>query len=95
VDEICSNLIQYGYAGQEAGMIHLQIEDQDPMLQVTLEDNGHPFDPNSLDPPNLSENIEERKIGGLGIYLVKETMDEVGYESSGGRNVLTMKMKYK
>ena len=95
VDEICSNLIQYGYEGMEAGEIHLSVRDQDPLLEIILEDTGHPFDPATLDPPDLSENFEDRKIGGLGIHLVKESMDEISYESSEGSNVLVLRKRYK
>jgi len=95
VDEVCSNLIQYGYVGQETGKIHLRILDLNPLLEISLEDTGHPFDPELVESPNLSEDLEERKIGGLGIYLLKETMDEISYESTQGRNVLTLRKKYK
>ena len=95
VDEVCSNLIQYGYEGLKTGEILLRIEDRDPWLEIRVEDGGHPFDPGTMELPNLSENMQERKIGGLGIYLLKETMDELHYESKAGRNVLTMRKKYK
>lgn len=95
VDEVCANLIQYAYSGQESGKIKLQIMDRDPLVEIRVEDTGHPFDPEWIDPPNLSDNIEERKIGGLGLFLVKEIMDEVSYESHDEYNVLILSKKYK
>jgi PAS domain S-box-containing protein len=95
VDEVCSNLIQYGYSGRDTGKILLRITDRDPLIEIRLEDTGHPFDPDWIEAPNLSENIEERKIGGLGLFLVRETMDEVSYESHEKYNVLILKKRYK
>ena len=95
VDEVCANLIHYAYSGQEGGKIKLRIMDRDPLIEIRVEDTGHPFDPEWVAPPNLSDNMEERKIGGLGLFLVKETMDEVSYESHDEYNVLILRKRYK
>ena len=95
VDEVCSNLIQYAYSGQKGGKITLRIMDRDPLIEIRVEDTGNPFDPEWTGPPNLSANIEERKIGGLGLFLVKETMDEVSYESHDQFNVLILRKRYR
>ena len=60
---------------------------------VNISDTGHSFDPASLDSPNLSDNIDEREIGGLGFYFVKEMVDEMQYSSEEGINSLTLKIK--
>ena len=58
---------------------------------MTFMDNGEPFDPLQKQDPNVSLSAEERKVGGLGIFLVKQTMDEVKYSYEYGTNILTLK----
>jgi len=89
VDEACTNIINYGYTA-EVGMINITCRRRDEDVMVVIKDTGKPFDPTSVPPPDLDANLEERKIGGLGVYFMKTLVDEVKYEFRDGRNVLTM-----
>jgi anti-sigma regulatory factor (Ser/Thr protein kinase) len=89
VDEACTNIIEYGYAN-EGGMIDIACQRRGDEIIVVIKDRGKPFDPTSVQPPDLNASLEERKAGGLGIYFMKKLMDEVRYEFKEGKNVLTM-----
>ena len=89
VDEACTNIIEYGYAN-ERGMIDIACQRRGDEIIVVIKDRGKPFDPTSVQPPDLNASLEERKTGGLGIYFMKTLMDEVKYEFKDGKNVLTM-----
>jgi len=89
VDEACTNIIEYGYAN-EVGMIDIACQRKGDGIIVVIKDRGKPFDPTSVQPPDLNASLEERKAGGLGIYFIKTLMDEVRYEFKEGKNVLTM-----
>ena len=60
------------------------------ILTIQVEDDGKPFDPLEAPPPNLDLPIEDRPIGGLGIYIVRSTVNEIEHRREGGRNILTM-----
>lgn len=94
VDEACTNVIKYAYPGEGVGDLKLVLEIVDGTLVVTLTDRGKPFDPNTIPPPDLSSDVEERRIGGLGVYFIKKVMDEVSYSYDAvSGNRLTMKKK--
>ncbi len=93
VDEICSNIIIHGYKDMEAGWIELRVKIENNDLLMEIEDQGHPFDPVTFNEPNLSDELDEREIGGLGIYFVKETVDDLIYKREENKNRLTLKMK--
>ena len=57
---------------------------------MTFADSGHPFDPLSEEAPDIESELDERKVGGLGIFLVRTTVDGISYEYTGGQNVLTI-----
>ena len=90
VDEACTNIINYGYT---VGMINISCWRRDEDVIVVIKDRGKPFDPTSVPPPDLDASLEERKIGGLGVYFMKTLVDEVKYEFKDGKNVLTMVVK--
>lgn len=85
-DELLNNTISYG----GAGVIDVDVELVGDRLLVTISDDGKPFDPLEAEPPDTTRSTQERKIGGLGIYLVRQAMDEVGYARVAGRNVMTL-----
>lgn len=91
VDEACSNIIEHAYGGEGAGIIECTYRIRHEEFVVVLRDYGQPFQPEIVPDPNLSANIEERSGGGLGLYLIREIMDEVDFdfESEAG-NVLTL-----
>lgn len=89
VEEVFVNISRYAYA-PEIGPASIRIEvDQEPMeVCITFMDKGKPFDPLQKQDPDLSLSANDRQIGGLGIFLVKKTMDDIHYEYAGGRNIL-------
>ena len=88
VDEIATNIIAHGYV--EAGLqgpIDIWAELDDAALRVCLEDEAIPFDPHEAPPPDgLDRPLEEREIGGLGVFLVLKGVDALRYERAGERN---------
>jgi anti-sigma regulatory factor (Ser/Thr protein kinase) len=90
-DEASSNIIEHAYAGVEDGKIEIDCSTAKGELKIVMRDKGKSFNPSSVPEPNVKADLSERKIGGLGIYLMRKLMDEVSYESSvEGGNVLTM-----
>ncbi len=90
VDEIATNIILYGYeeAGR-SGVLDVKVDMGEHQIKVTLEDDGEPFDPQQSKLPekeDLGRPIEERPVGGLGLYLAFQGVDEFRYERAGGRN---------
>lgn len=92
VDEACTNIIKYGYT-VDVGMIIISCCRSGEDVIVVIKDSSKPFDPMSIPPPDLDASLEERKIGGLGVYFMRTLVDEVKYEFKDGANVLTMVVK--
>lgn len=91
VDEACSNIIEHAYGGEGQGEIQCVCVVNRRGLTVTLRDQGAPFDPSSVPDPDLYSPLEERREGGLGLYLMRRLMDELHFEFIPGTgNVLTM-----
>ena len=92
IDEIFSNIAHYAYC-PETGMVTVQVKFiKEPLTAcITFIDQGIPYNPLSEPEPDTSLTTEERQIGGLGIYLVRKSMDEVCYEYRDGENILTIK----
>ena len=90
VDEACSNIIEHAYGGEGKGTIDCTCTVNDKGLSIVLTDRGKTFDPSEIPPPNLSDNIDERQAHGLGMYFIKQWMDDVHFASNGSENVLTM-----
>jgi serine/threonine-protein kinase RsbW len=90
VDEACSNIIEHAYCGQP-GEIEITCDCAGDTLTLILKDHGEPFDPTAVPEPDLTCDLEDRHIGGLGIYLMRQLMDEVAFETDGqSGNILTM-----
>ena len=90
LDELLTNTINYGYGDGKDHTIDIVIDHRGDLLTIALEDDGKPFDPLSIATPDLDVPLEERRIGGLGIHIVKTFMDDVRYERDGDRNRITM-----
>jgi len=82
VDEICTNIIQYGYEGREPGLLSLTFEVVDGKARLTIRDDGKYFSPNQAKGPDLEADWESRQIGGLGLFFVRELMDNVTYNQT-------------
>lgn len=91
LEEAVTNIIMYAYPEGEKGTAELTVEVADGQISATLIDSGTPFNPLQQQEANLDVSLEERKIGGLGIHLIREIMDVVEYVYEDGRNVLKMK----
>ena len=90
LDELLNNIVSYGYSDEEEHEIELHFRLLDSELVVTIVDDGKPFNPFGNDPPDTALAVDERPIGGLGVHLVKNFMDEVHYERHGENNVVTL-----
>ena len=90
-DEAASNIIEHAYEGVSNGVLELSCGVKGNTITIILVDHGESFDPSEIPMPDLKADLSERKIGGLGIFLMRKLMDEVHYEiRSNNSNVLTM-----
>jgi len=92
VEESVTNIILHGY-GETGGEIAVGIRWGNDEVAIELADQAPPFDPLSLPEPDLEADIDERKIGGLGIFLTRKLMNAVTYRFEDGKNILTMVKK--
>jgi serine/threonine-protein kinase RsbW len=91
VDEACTNIIEHAYGGEDRGPIECTCRVNGDTLTVVLSDYGCPFDPSSIPRPDLRANLDERSAGGLGVFFMRELMDQVCFESrAGSGNRLTL-----
>ena len=90
-DEACSNIIEHAYADTPDGVIEIACDIKDGQITIVIHDHGIEFDISSVRKPNLSRDLSEREVGGLGVYLSHRLMDEVHFSSSKETgNTLTM-----
>lgn len=90
-DEAASNVIEHAYEGVSNGLLELSCGVNGNTITIILVDHGESFDPSEIPMPDLKADLSERKIGGLGIFLMRKLMDEVYYETRpNNSNVLTM-----
>ena len=95
IDEIFSNIANYAYV-PETGSVTIKVEvDENPLCAaITFIDQGIPFDPFAEERPDTTRlPAKERPIGGLGLFMVQQTMDDVSYEYKDGQNILTIRKK--
>ena len=90
VDELVTNTISYGYDDDGEHRIDLVLRLEDGALVIEIADDGGAFDPLQAPEPDLSAPLEDRAKGGLGIYLVRKTMDGLAYRRQDGRNMVTL-----
>lgn len=92
VDELFGNIAHYAYQ-PNVGTATVQVEvmEEQSAVVITFIDNGKPYNPLSQEDPDTALSAEEREIGGLGIFMVKKTMDEIFYEYKNGQNILKIK----
>ncbi len=93
LEEAIANVIMYAYPEGKNGPVEISLEVKEGLLQTHIIDAGTPFNPLQQPEAKLSSSIEERPIGGLGIHLIKEIMDQVEYQYKDGKNMLTMTKK--
>ena len=91
VDEACTNIISHGYADMDAGSIILDLEINPAKLIVSLTDFGHSFEPGSAPIPDVNAPIEERELGGFGLFFIQQSVDDMTYRvtEDGNKMILT------
>lgn len=90
LEEIFMNIVMHGTRPGVTSRVEVSVTLGPDAVTMAIEDDGPPFDPLSLPPPDLTASLEDRKIGGLGVYLVREVMDDVSYTRVAGHNRLRM-----
>ena len=91
VEELYVNIANYAYSPETGpATIRVEMQDDPPAVSITFIDHGVPYDPLAKPDPDVSLSAEERQIGGLGIYMVKKSMDGMEYEYKDGKNILTI-----
>lgn len=94
VEEIFVNIAHYAYQNTVGdASIFLEVEKEPVTVNITFMDSGIPYDPLARQDPDVTLSAEERDIGGLGIYMVKKSMDDVSYEYKDGKNVLKIQKR--
>jgi serine/threonine-protein kinase RsbW len=89
IEEVLVNIFNYSYP-EKPGEVEINCKMENGRFIIEIIDSGIPFDMTSLSDPDLTADVEERKIGGLGIFLVKKMVDEVRYRREKDRNILTL-----
>jgi len=92
LEEIFVNVAHYAYPNGD-GDVTLELDITDGIVTLSFIDSGMPFDPLAKPDPDITLSAEERNIGGLGIFMVKKTMDDVTYRFENNQNILTLVKK--
>ncbi len=94
IEEAYVNIVNYAYKSEEGKVVICCDIDEHP-LQVTMQfiDCGIPYNPLKNEDPDISLNVEEKEVGGLGIFLIKKNVDHIEYEHKDGKNILTIQKK--
>ena len=94
IDELFGNIGHYAYHPEVGNAtVRVEVTEEPLAVMVTFIDGGMPYDPLTTADPDITLSAEERRIGGLGIYMVKKAMDEITYEYKDGKNILSIKKK--
>ena len=94
IEEIATNIVKYGYPQDTPGVIQLQCVYANGQLRVIIRDRGRPFDPREQPDPDMGDNLSTRQIGGLGLFLVRESADDLQYHhdlASGWNELVAIK----
>ena len=92
VEELFVNIASYAYEhGEGIAVVQVTVHEEPLSVEITFIDNGVQYDPLAKPDPDTTLSAKERKKGGLGIFMVKKTMDNVSYEYKDGKNILTIK----
>jgi anti-sigma regulatory factor (Ser/Thr protein kinase) len=90
LDELFTNIVSYGFEKKGSYWIDIVLTHQDGTILIRVEDNGAPFDPVSKEMPEPENTLEKCRVGGLGLHIVKKMMDDIVYQRTEGKNVITM-----
>ncbi len=90
VEEVIVNIISHAYRNTDPGIITIGIEFSGDTVSISFSDTGPPFDPLGATPPDITEGINERSVGGLGILMVTQMADGIEYHRCDNKNILTV-----
>jgi len=93
LEEAISNIILYGYKDGERHTIEIYFRKSENEILISIKDDGMAYDPTLRTDPDVSLSVEDRPVGGLGVFLMKKLMDGVEYQWEGGRNILNLRKK--
>ena len=93
LDEVVTNIISYAFADVQEHPIEVRLRLEAGVVHAEVSDEGRPFNPIDVPTPDLDAPIDERRIGGLGIHIVREMMDSLEYAREGGRNILRLRKR--
>ena len=93
IEELITNIIKYGYDETADHTIRIDIDRQPDHLLLTIEDDGHPFNPLGRESPDTTKPPEEREIGGLGLHMVREMSEKMEYRREGDRNITVVRIR--
>ena len=96
IDELFGNIAQYAYSPEVGeATVRVELMEAPRAAVITFIDKGVPYDPLAKSDPDTTLSAEERAVGGLGIFMVKKTMDEITYEYKDGQNILAIRKSLK
>ena len=90
VDEACTNIITHGYADMDPGSVILDLEIDSDKLTLSLTDFGHSFESGSTPVPDIDASIEERELGGFGLFFINQSMNEIDYRVTEDGNTMIL-----
>ena len=91
VEELVINIVNYAYSDGDNDYLDVETSLTEDQITIRFRDGGVPFNPLEQDSPDISQPLRQRKIGGLGIFIVSKKMDHMTYEHTNGENVLTVR----
>ena len=91
LDELFTNIISYGFNDEDEHNIKVTVTPLKQEICLCIEDDGVPFNPAEFEAPDVAGSVENCKVGGLGIHIMRKLMDDICYERCGDKNILTLK----
>ena len=93
IEEAVVNVMNYAYPKGAIGDVDIEVETDEDTITFVISDSGVPFDPTKKADTDITLSVDERPIGGLGIHLVRQIMDDIAYHYTDHKNILTLKKK--
>ena len=90
LDELFTNIVSYGFDDTLDHSIVISLEYDGERMQITMTDDGHAFDINQADNPELDISPDQKDVGGLGIFLVRQYVDDISYKRDNGKNIIKL-----
>ena len=94
IEEWYVNIVKHAFGGKNEGKFLMKLGSSEGTLEVEMSDNGPAFDPHTLTPPERPKSVEGAKIGGLGVFFIRNLMNETTYRREGGWNIFTMRKRF-